>query len=84
MNEPDKHWKFDRADLEKRKQWDDYQLAFQDMLNECTTEYAPWHVIPADQKWYRNLAIMRTIVSAMKQMDIKYPVSDYLSDIVVD
>jgi PPK2 family polyphosphate:nucleotide phosphotransferase len=84
LNEPDKHWKFDRADLEKRKQWDDYQLAFQDMLNECTTEYAPWHVIPADQKWYRNLAIMRTIVSAMKQMDIKYPVSDDLSDIVVD
>lgn len=84
LNEPDKHWKFDRGDLDKRKQWDDYQLAFQDMLNECTTEHAPWHVIPADQKWYRNLAIMRIIVATLKQMNPQYPVSEDLSDVVID
>lgn len=84
LNEPDKHWKFDRGDLEKRKQWDDYQLAFQDMLNECTTEHAPWHLIPADQKWYRNLAIMRTIVDTMNNMNLTYPVSEDLSDVVID
>ena len=82
LNEPDKHWKFDRGDLDKRKQWDDYQLAFQDMLNECTTDHAPWHLIPADQKWYRNLAIMRTIVNTMQDMKLTYPVSDDLSDVV--
>lgn len=84
LNESDKHWKFDRGDLDKRKQWDDYQLAFQDMLNECTTDHAPWHVIPSDQKWYRNLAIMRTIVAALKQMNPQYPVSEDLSDVVID
>ncbi len=84
LDEPDKNWKFDRGDLGKRKQWDEYQLAFQDMLNECTTEHAPWHVIPADQKWYRNLAIMRTIVATLKKMDPKYPVSKDLSDVVID
>lgn len=84
LNETDKHWKFDRGDLGKRKQWDEYQLALQDMLNECTTDHAPWHLIPADQKWYRNLAIMRTVVSTMKDMKLKYPVSEDLSDVVID
>ena len=54
---PEKNWKFSREDLEKRKYWDDYKNAFQEMLERCTTDYAPWHVIPADQKWYRNMAV---------------------------
>lgn len=84
LDEPDKNWKFDRGDLGKRKQWDDYQNAFQDMLNECTTQHAPWHVIPGDQKWYRNLAIMKTLVATLKEMNPQYPVSDDLSDVVID
>ena len=70
---PDKYWKFSAADLDKRKQWDDYQAAYEDLLNQCTTQQAPWHVIPADQKWYRNLAVSRVLVQALKQLDPRYP-----------
>ena len=84
LDEPDKHWKFDHGDLEKRKYWNDYQDAFEDMVNNCTTKHAPWYVIPGDQKWYRNLAIMRVMVDILKQMDPQYPESDDLSDAVID
>ncbi len=84
LDEPQKHWKFDIDDLKKRAFWNDYQEAFEDMLNECTTSHAPWYVIPADQKWYRNVAIMRVIVDTLKQMDPQYPQSDDLSDVVID
>lgn len=84
LDEPQKHWKFDIDDLKKREFWNDYQYAFEDMLNECTTSLAPWYVIPADQKWYRNVAIMRVIVDTLKKMDPQYPESDDLSDVVID
>ncbi|MCB8942798.1 MAG: polyphosphate kinase 2 family protein [Ardenticatenaceae bacterium] len=84
LDDPSKHWKFDVGDLEKRKLWDDYMAAFEDMVNHCTTEYAPWHVIPADQKWYRNLAIMRAIVTACQRMNPQYPQNeDDLSNVVI-
>jgi len=73
LDDPTKHWKFSLEDLEKRKLWDDYMVAFEDMINRCTTVYAPWYVIPADQKWYRNLAITRAIVDTLKQMNPQYP-----------
>ncbi|MCH2209806.1 MAG: polyphosphate kinase 2 family protein [Fuerstiella sp.] len=84
LDRPDKHWKFDIDDLNKRALWDDYQQAFEDMLNHCTTESVPWYVIPADQKWYRNLAVMRIITSALHGMNPHYPKSDDLSRIVID
>jgi len=84
LDDPSKHWKFDVGDLEKRKLWDDYMTAFEDMINFCTTDYAPWYVIPADQKWYRNLAIMRAIVAALQAMNPQYPQNgDDLSNIVI-
>jgi polyphosphate kinase 2 (PPK2 family) len=73
VDEPDKHWKFSFEDLEKRKQWDDYMVAFEEMLNQTTTSWAPWHVIPADQKWYRNLAVTQTIVEALRELNPQYP-----------
>ena len=73
---PEKQWKFDLGDLEKRKQWDAYKAAFEAMLNRCTTDWAPWHVIPADQKWYRNLAVMRTIVDRLRQLNPQFPPPD--------
>ena len=76
LDDPSKHWKFDIGDLEKRKLWSDYMVAFEDMVNHCTTKHAPWHVIPADQKWYRNLAIMRTVIAACQQMNPQYPQND--------
>ena len=73
---PEKQWKFDLGDLGKRKQWDAYEAAFEAMLNRCTTDWAPWHVIPADQKWYRNLAVMRTIVDRLRQLNPQFPPPD--------
>ncbi|MCH2203156.1 MAG: polyphosphate kinase 2 family protein, partial [Fuerstiella sp.] len=84
LDKPDKHWKFNVDDLNKRALWDDYQQAFEDMLNHCTTESAPWYVIPADQKWYRNVAIMRIITDTLQKMNPCYPDPDDLSKIVID
>ena len=85
LDTPSKHWKFSLDDLEKRRQWDHYMLAYQEALNRCTTEHAPWHVIPADQKWYRNLAITRIIVQSIRDLDPQYPVQDDdLSKVVIE
>ncbi|MEO2013693.1 MAG: polyphosphate kinase 2 family protein [Fuerstiella sp.] len=84
LDQPDKHWKFEQDDLEKRKQWDEYQIAFQDMLNNCTTDHAPWYLIPGNQKWYRNLAIMRVMVDTLRKMDPQYPQADDLSNVEID
>lgn len=84
LDEPDKNWKFDRDDLNKRLLWDEYQTAFQDMLNRCSTPHAPWYAIPGDQKWYRNLAVMRILVDTLRRMDPQYPVADDLSDVSID
>lgn len=73
LKEPGKRWKFSIEDLNKRKDWNAYMTAYEDVLNRCTTEYAPWHVIPCDQKWYRNLAITRTLVATLDEMDLQYP-----------
>ncbi|WP_264047337.1 polyphosphate kinase 2 family protein [Methylobacterium flocculans] len=70
---PDKHWKFDPADLVERKSWDAYQGAFADALTECSTPQAPWHVVPANRKWYRNLLIARTIADTLEAMDPRFP-----------
>ena len=73
LDDPSKHWKFSLEDLEKRKFWGDYMAAYDEMLERCTTAAAPWHVIPADQKWYRNLAIMRIIIATLQKMNPQYP-----------
>ncbi len=58
IDEPDKNWKFSFDDLKKRELWNDYMAAYEEMLTKTTTDWAPWYVIPSDQKWYRNLAIL--------------------------
>ncbi|MFK7822295.1 MAG: polyphosphate kinase 2 family protein [Planctomycetaceae bacterium] len=81
---PEKHWKFDVGDLKKREQWADYMAAYEEMLQQCTTDEAPWYVIPSDQKWYRNLAITRVIVDTLKDMNLAYPEqTDDLSGITI-
>lgn len=85
LDDPQKHWKFSLEDLEKRKFWGGYMAAYEEMLNRCTTPWAPWHVIPADQKWYRNLAITRTIVNTLKELNPQYPENtDDLSQVVIE
>lgn len=71
--DPQKHWKFDPADLVERKSWDAYQSAFNDALNQCSTPHAPWHVVPANRKWFRNLVIARTVADTLEAMDPQFP-----------
>jgi PPK2 family polyphosphate:nucleotide phosphotransferase len=71
--DPDKRWKFSKNDVQERLLWDDYQLAYQDAINNCSTEYAPWYVVPANKKWYRNLVIARTIADTLDAMNPQYP-----------
>jgi PPK2 family polyphosphate:nucleotide phosphotransferase len=64
---PVKSWKLSVGDWKERTHWTDYQEAYQDALNKCSTEHAPWHVIPADQKWFRNLAISEIVVTELRK-----------------
>jgi PPK2 family polyphosphate:nucleotide phosphotransferase len=73
LENPDKLWKFSKNDIQERLLWDDYQLAFEDAINYCSTDYAPWYVIPANKKWYRNLVIARTIADTLEAMNPQYP-----------
>lgn len=73
LDRPEKNWKFEEGDLVQRKKWDEYLEAFEDVFEYTSTAYAPWHVIPADQKWYRNWAIMNVIVSTLKEMNPQFP-----------
>ncbi len=70
---PSKQWKFSPGDLEQRKLWDDYVAAFEDALTNCNTEHAPWYVIPANRKWYRNLVVSETLVQTMGELGLRYP-----------
>ena len=70
---PGKNWKFSMADVKERELWDDYQAAYEDALNKCSTKWAPWYIIPADHKWYRNWMVARIIVEKLESLNLKYP-----------
>ncbi len=73
IDEPDKNWKFSVADFKERARWDDYQEAFEDMLNHTSTEQAPWFVIPSDNKWFARLAISEAVCAVMERLKLKFP-----------
>lgn len=73
LDDPAKHWKFNTGDLEERKLWDDYQKAYEDALNECSTDAAPWHVVPSNHKWARDIAIAEKVNATLEKMDPKFP-----------
>ncbi|WP_460809997.1 polyphosphate kinase 2 family protein [Nocardioides salsibiostraticola] len=77
LDDPTKHWKFNPGDIDERSVWPDYQRAYEVALERTNTEHAPWHIIPADRKWYRNLAVGRLLHNALKQMDPQWPAADY-------
>jgi len=84
LDTPDKQWKFATGDLAERERWDDYQAAFADMLSRTSTEWAPWHLVPADRKWYRNLVVSEAIIEALEGLNMTYPPpEDGLQDITV-
>ena len=68
IDDPSKHWKFEFGDLEERKVWDDYQTAFGEMLTETSTPDAPWYVIPANRKWYRNVVLSQILVDTLERI----------------
>ena len=76
LDTPEKNWKFSTGDLKERKYWNNYRKAFEDMVNETSTDYAPWHVIPADNKWFSRIAIGKIIYEKMKSLDLKYPLAE--------
>ena len=69
----DKHWKFSKADLAEREYWDDYQKAFEGVLSKCSTESAPWYVVPANKKWFRDVVVSSTILKTLREMNPQYP-----------
>ena len=73
LSEPGKHWKFARGDLKVREKWDQYMAAYEDAISLCNTPWAPWHIVPADRKWYRNLVISQVLVETLEKLDMRYP-----------
>ena len=76
LDEPEKNWKFSAADIHERECWDDYQKAYEDMIRNTATEYAPWYVIPADHKWFTRLAVSAVIVDTLEELKLSYPEVD--------
>jgi len=76
VDDPTKRWKFALADVEERKFWDDYRAAFEEMLAETSTDYAPWYLIPANHNWVRNLAVSEIVADAMDELNPQYPESE--------
>lgn len=85
LDDPSKHWKFNPGDLKERARWDEYEDAFEIALSRCSTKRAPWFIIPADRKWYRNAVIARIIRCTLEDMSPEYPKDTYdASSIVID
>jgi PPK2 family polyphosphate:nucleotide phosphotransferase len=76
IDRPEKNWKFSSADAEERQRWDDYQAAYEDVLNHTSTEHAPWYVVPADHKWFSRLAVGAVILQTLRDMKLAYPTID--------
>ncbi len=70
---PEKNWKFNPDDLKERERWNDYQQAFEDALRECSTKHAPWYVVPADKKWFRDWVVSDVLVRTLKGLKMQYP-----------
>jgi PPK2 family polyphosphate:nucleotide phosphotransferase len=73
LEDPTKQWKISESDYAERPRWDDYMRAYEDALSSCSTEHAPWFVIPSNHKWFRNLAIARIIVEQLEEWNMHYP-----------
>lgn len=77
LDDPEKHWKFDPSDIAARAKWGDYQQAYTDVLERCNPDIAPWYVIPADHKWYRNWAVAQILLETLRSMNITWPAVDF-------
>ena len=73
IRDPEKRWKFNVGDLEERKLWDEYMTAFEDVISATSTDHAPWYIVPANRKWYRDLVVADTVVAALEGMKLRRP-----------
>jgi len=84
LQDKTKNWKFESADLKMRERWDEFMVAYEEMLNRCSPKSARWHLVPADKKWYRDLVIARRVAEALEEMELEWPVArEDLSKITV-
>lgn len=77
VENPEKHWKYNPADLDTRKRWDDYMEAFSVAISRCNPDHAPWYVIPSDKKWYRDWAVAELLRERLAGMDISWPLANF-------
>lgn len=77
LERPDKYWKYNPGDIDERLLWPKYQEAYQVMLDRTSTDYAPWHIVPCDRKWYSRLAITELLIEALKGLDLSWPPADF-------
>ncbi|MEV4388331.1 PPK2 family polyphosphate kinase [Micromonospora sp. NPDC049580] len=77
LTDPHKHWKYNPSDVDSRAQWDDYQAAYAEALSRCGTDAAPWFVVPADRKWYRDWAVAHLLRETFDTLDLGYPPADF-------
>ena len=83
LEDPTKRWKFRKGDLAERARWDDYQAAYAEAIQRTSTDAAPWFVVPADRKWYRNWAVSQIVLRALGEMGPVYPPGEDLEDVVI-
>ena len=85
LKDPTRYWKFSLDDVEERRYWSDYRKAYEDVLQKCSTKWAPWHIVPANKKWYRNLVVAQTMVETLRTLKMDYPPPTVdLSKIVIE
>ncbi|MFE6486432.1 PPK2 family polyphosphate kinase [Streptomyces sp. NPDC057757] len=77
LDNPDKHWKFNTGDIEERALWPEYQKAYEIALDRCSTPEAPWYLVPADRKWYRNWAVSKLLLEHLEALDPRYPKANF-------
>ena len=83
VHKKSKNWKMNMDDLKEREHWDDYQAAFAEAIGKCSTSYAPWYIVPADKKWFRNVVISQVIVNCLKSLGMQFPQGEFDPDKVV-
>jgi PPK2 family polyphosphate:nucleotide phosphotransferase len=77
LDRPDKHWKYNPGDVDERERWPDYMEAYQALLEKCSTDVAPWYVVPADRKWYARLAVQNLVLEHLEAMNPQWPSVDF-------
>jgi PPK2 family polyphosphate:nucleotide phosphotransferase len=77
LDNPQKHWKYNPADLDARERWDDYMAAYADAIERCNTDHAPWYIVPADRKWYRNWAVTTLLIEQLETLGLRWPAAHF-------